>query len=61
MPKYTVEIAILLCICLDNSVSVLSGNQGIKQSSLLLKQKSSECTAEPAETHTELSFNRFSQ
>lgn len=57
---YIVEIAILPCVYLDiDSVSVLSGNQRIKQSFLLLKKKRSECTAEPAETATELIFNRF--
>lgn len=61
MPKYIVEIAILPCIYLDNSVSVLCGNQRIKQSFLLLKKKSSECTAEPAETAIELAFNSFAQ
>lgn len=61
MPKYTVEIAILPCIYLGNSVSVLSGSQRIKQSFITLKKKSSECTAEPAETDIELVFNRFAQ
>lgn len=61
MPKYTAEIAILLCIYLDNSVSVLSGNQRIKQSFPLLTKKSSECSAEPAETAIELAFYSFAQ